>query len=145
MSYYTNWSDGDLRSTIGIIQMNIREFEEKIVLSREHMNEAQAELDRRALEAYWQAHPGLQLAVGDKLLVTEGYARWIKLGYEAGNVVEIVRIQRVGDEIQIWIPSAIGFGTYFIPLEHARQCRAAWLATQEVANDNHLRAGRNRL
>ncbi len=78
----------DERLKIGILQLteNAEAYQKTVDQMRQRIADYQAELDNRAIEAYWQAHPDLTpVKAGDVLAITPSFledreshgGRWI--------------------------------------------------------------------
>ena len=97
------------------------------------LKNVQAELDKRQLAAYFAAHPELvPVAVGDKLVVTEGvYRRKNDFTYPVGSVITIDRIDVFPDENEISVNVLGDLGVWFLDWDEVDSMRRAWLASQQ--------------
>lgn len=69
---YEETSDRELKLFHELFTNDVTEYRKLLREAEIGLKTVQAELDRRALAAYWQAHPELlRVNVGDKVLVTE--------------------------------------------------------------------------
>lgn len=64
----TALTDAELADELAAAKERIAELEDTLHEWRMIEDELKAEGERRALEAWWQSHPGMRLEVGDKLL-----------------------------------------------------------------------------
>lgn len=111
----------------------LEQQKQAIIDTERQIAEYQAELDHRALEAFWIAHPGLRLNAGDKLAHEfSNLPAYMPLYVESilMESVQVIAATRKDD----WI--AVGGGEYpflslRLPLVFARQMREAYLAQHE--------------
>lgn len=68
MSDYSKYSDEQLADRVELLRDRASVHHSEGDYLDQCATEFQAELDRRQLEAFWAAHPGLRLEVGDKLI-----------------------------------------------------------------------------
>jgi len=113
----------------------------KVIESKQAIvDECREELDRRALAAYWEAHPNeTSLNAGDKVMVTDEYNRYYNTDvathgqlpslYTAGTVVHIGGIGlNKRKPVYMWT-NEFGGQT---PITIAQGMRRAYLAQQET-------------
>lgn len=110
-----------LESRLAGLAIDIERFERRIATTREEMAEIQAVIDRRALDKFWEAHPGLRLAVGDKVVWDGSLVTYRTF------LVGVYKIERVvigDDPYPVWLA---GESYGWVSLEHARAMREAYL------------------
>lgn len=85
-----NMDSALLQKGIVWYQEHITELQASLADDRRNIAAYQAELNRRAVAAYWTTHPDLEpVAVGDKLLTLERYADKM---WPAGTITTVERI-----------------------------------------------------
>lgn len=127
---YTQWRDDILLDMRDSLARVLKGQEKAIIETRATIAAMQAELDRRALEAFWEAHPGLRLEVGDRLLFTPDSNRY----FEANEFLEY-SIPPIGRETTVGFMSLFNghlgidleWVSYRVPLELVRGMRQAYL------------------
>lgn len=129
MSDFKFYTDEDVKAAFRQAHSKRMELETEMLEWQEREKECQQELDRRQLEQFWQAHPGLRLEVGDKLLVTQSAVdaeRTIKTSVhilELGDIAQVIDFDyednRVGIKCREWFRR--------ISLHITRHMRAAYL------------------
>lgn len=95
MNSYDGYSDTHIKGMIESQERSIQSHQQSIDISNGFIKEAQAELDRRALEAYWTQHPELtRVRVDDMLITLEKYADET---WPAGTITKVERIDIVNN------------------------------------------------
>lgn len=139
MNSYDGYSDSYIQKMIENQTKSIEQHQQSIDVLSSNVKEAQAELDRRTLEAYWTAHPDLtRVAVGDKLLVTEEYIDYFRYGMRqqtwvtAGMLVTIETINK-GYNASLYIEVNEFVGV--IPIELVHGMKSAYLQQHPEATE----------
>lgn len=94
-SIHQSVTNETLRLTLADVDKKIRKLNDSLDYYQSVSVQIQDEPDRRALDAYWAAHPDLiRLEVGDKLVITEALKDLIENwnGYKVGNIGTITSI-----------------------------------------------------
>ena len=134
---YHDFSDERLRADIERLQLEVEHYHGRIEVNEGFIAAYKAELGRRALDAFWEAHPGLRLEVGDRLAITEEFqtsemlrmnGRWYpdkafvyQLDWRNGDVLITIADEPSG--------SALTVGNYRIGI--VSRMRQAYLDSQE--------------
>ena len=138
----TKWDNETLQLHIERVKESRRNIALHLAEVDAAIVEYQAELDRRAVAAYWQAHPDLlRLEVGDKVLMTEAKHKNLPFRvrggiYAVGYTYDIINVQ-LKDGTLIVEFSMLGQGVYTnaykqkATLEEAQSMRRAWLESEE--------------
>lgn len=142
MSVYEEYSIEQLTNAIADITERIESDKRSIQQNTKRRNDLQAELDRRALEAYWKDHPELlRLEVGDKIMMTQSKHKDLPYSvrggiYAVGEVYDIINV-RLKDGILTFVFSMADQGGYTdaykqkATLKQAQDMRRAYLSSIE--------------
>jgi hypothetical protein len=129
---YINHTNEELEFDIEQFEKQLARAQSEVTRLQRVLENAQAELARRKLEAFWQQNAGLRLAVGDAFVITDEYKQWY-LQQDRTNVF-IARFNRVyvisrllisNDGLLQFDCEGLWFGE--IPLDIARRMRLAYL------------------
>ena len=115
------------------------DFKNKLALARESVKEEtksiqaiRAEIDQRAIEAFWANNPGLRLNVGDRLAVTDEFTafqkEWNPQPWRHPAFIDCFEKSSDGYRVRINDgKKTAGWTTGDIPIDIARRMREAWL------------------
>ena len=96
-----------LKAYVKRVQKNIRNLNDKLEFEEHELQRAQAELNRRQLEAFRIQYPGLKIEKGTWLVITEEYVRWYEdqtnqhSGVRVGEQYKIIRLWAFDDAIAV--------------------------------------------
>lgn len=134
----TQLSDEYLQERIKINKQGAEHYGEVVKNLLAGVAEDQAELDRRALEAWWAAHPEqTRVNVGDKLLVTPEYNDWYSKphgwssGFDIGAVLNVTSVYVEDNILHVRSDEELTMGVDDPII--IQNMRAAYLAQQESA------------
>lgn len=142
---FSKFPEDSVRHLLEKKRADLRDYTEMAREAREYIADLEADLERRKLDRYWEAHPGLRLEVGDKLLVTQHSVEWFEEGmqqvtYPVGWVLVVDNFELLNLSMETpWAAEKIGIlpferdaqGDIFsIPL--VRQMRQAYLDKEKI-------------
>lgn len=132
---FSQLSETQLSEQIAIVRRQQESMELALETGKRLLADLEAESERRAVAAYWQAHPELlRLEVGDKLLITEEFIaskRPLFSSFPSSwHIGVLCTVRKIGlKEGSIDIEH--GGGTGGVSFDLLQQMRLAYLATHE--------------
>jgi hypothetical protein len=133
---YINHTNEELEFDIEQFEKQLARAQSEVTRLQRVLENAQAELARRKMEAFWQQNAGLRLAVGDALLVTDEAVaevsskdrNWSKGGISLFSKQQFLTIS--GIAIHSYYPISLSYGEGSqtgMQLDIARRMRLAYL------------------
>ena len=131
---FTLYETKALESRLAGLAIDIERFQRRIATTRAEMAEIQAELDRRALDKFWEAHPGLRLAKWDILAVTQELNGsdpefdWLFSEFSDAPELMVMQVYDIDPKtLQVKLLHSVGGAPRYVTLELARAMREAYL------------------
>lgn len=131
-----NMNDKALEFLLDIQRVNLEDRKKAVAETEAMIKRAEAELERRALDAYWAAHPELtRVAVGDKVTITEEFLalRDMRRFWSDVPIIKVSHIDPIDGTVRIedatYAPAQVTVGS--IPMPTVSRMRDAYLANKE--------------